>query len=253
MARYDIPKFQTDEKGFQEWIRFELNDYRAIQKLLKSGELEVNWTDERKPVIKTSDSLVKNEIIRVFDKMPIGFYTYFEWEDISGKDTIFVDETKKEFYRFLIPYQEINFKFALTDSLTYKFEGKNFSDTIQITGGQIGSPIFEKYHSFDRTDPSDEISTWLKKTVLERFSLRKILKLLALKELDIIVLTSFSTKLKIEAKTKRAKRLGRKLDVMFQKKWHTWRYKSSFASEFKMRLKPDLGVWQYDYRTIETD
>ena len=109
VARYNIPKFQTDEKGFQEWIRFELNDYRAIQKLLKSGELEVNWTDERKPVIKTSDSLVKNEIIRVFNKMPIGFYTYFEWEDISGKDTIFVDETKKEFYRFLIPYQEINY------------------------------------------------------------------------------------------------------------------------------------------------
>ena len=108
VARYNIPKFQTGEKGFQEWIRFELNDYQAIQKLLKSGELEVNWTDKRKPIVETSDSVVKNEIIRVFKKMPIGFYTYFEWEDISGKDTIFVDETKKEFYRFLIPYQEIN-------------------------------------------------------------------------------------------------------------------------------------------------
>ena len=44
VARYNIPKFQTGEKGFQEWIRFELNDYQAIQKLLKSGELKVNWT-----------------------------------------------------------------------------------------------------------------------------------------------------------------------------------------------------------------
>ena len=95
VARYNIPKFQTGEKGFQEWIRFELNDYRMIQKLLKRGELKVNWTDKRKPVVEISDSVVKNEIIRVFKKMPIGFYTYFEWEDISGKDTIFVDETKK--------------------------------------------------------------------------------------------------------------------------------------------------------------
>ena len=75
--------------------------------------------------------------------------------------------------------------------------------------------------------------------------LGKIKPFLLLFSLFPTFLIPFSAKLKIEAKTKRAKRLGRKLDVMFQKKWHTWRYKSSLVFKFKMRLKPDLGVWYY--------
>jgi hypothetical protein len=254
VANYSIPQFQTGEKGFQEWLKFELKDYQTIQKLIKKGDLEVYWIGHSQSAdIKTSDSTAKHEIERVFKKMPLWYYGYLGWEDKSGQDTIFVDDTKKEYYKFAVPDNSFLFTFRLTDSLTYQYEGKNFSDTIQVTGGHLGFAKHEKIYSINDIGSAKYLATsfafLIKKEVDKHFLLRKTYKLLALKEMDITVRLTFDVRIYIDATTKRAKRLSNRLVKLIHKKWRYWGfYKAGNQSMIRVRLTPYSGAWIYTGR-----
>jgi hypothetical protein len=250
VAHYTIPRFQTGENGFQEWIKFELNDYKKIQNLIKKGDLEVSWNGHSQNAdIKTSDSTVKKEIERVFKKMPLWYSNFPQWEDVSGKDTIFVDDTKKEFYRFLLPDNPFLFQFRLTDSLSYQYVSKSFSDTIEVTGGRLGFPTQEKLYPIFifRENLTKRLGHLIKKQVDEHFLLRKSYKLLALKEMDIVIRVVPDVRVYVEATTKRAKRVSKRLEKIIHKKWRSWELDQG-QIKIKARLMPNLGIWVYGGR-----
>lgn len=136
VAVYTVPEFQTGKKGFQEWIKYELNDYKLIQKQIKQGDLKVSWQSGQFD-IETKDSLVKNEILRVFNKMPAWDFNEGYWKSKFKADTVFFDKRNNVFYRFKLP-ENFSFRFKLDDSLYYQLESKSFPDTIELVGGRYG-------------------------------------------------------------------------------------------------------------------
>ncbi len=95
------PTFQGGQKGFQRWVKFALPDTLLIQSMLQKGSLKVIWTvrptweypfQEEKIQLQVlcADTIIQQQILHVFKKMPMWVYHSPDWCTTIGTDTLAV-------------------------------------------------------------------------------------------------------------------------------------------------------------------